>query len=216
MSSEAPGRFIIRQVGGSKVEYEREEIYGLQDLFLRKSLEFLRKFESVPNHNVNSLMDITGGLLEDQELDILINNDNREEISFSVDSENEFSGIIVPYNFQQRLEDDPVGQLARLVRIGSQIRDHWMDDYIESKGIGNSITDKESRADAYEAEFLKTIVMLYAKRGHSFVPDERQRQLLTKYPNGLSRLDGTGVHYFTPVYSSHGPYVYGMPDENPN
>jgi hypothetical protein len=91
--------------------------------------------------------------------------------------------IICPSNWCDMLRADRYMQLGALVFQASKAKDYWN---LKIPGITCTEEAFQERAYSYEAEFLNTISV--------FSPNSYQKQVLTKYPQGL-RSVRRGLHY---------------------
>ena len=78
--------------------------------------------------------------------------------------------VMIPNNWLSMIKEDPIMQLGAVLCCGSQSVDYYNDRFV----IDTSNTIKQ-RANAYEAEFLKTIIL---------TANQYQKAIIEKYPNG--------------------------------
>jgi hypothetical protein len=105
--------------------------------------------------------------------------------------------ILCPQNWVQMVKADPIMQLGGLVFNASKAKDYW-----NQKVPGLTDTDEDSmeRCWSYEAEYLNYVSALKP----SFAPNDYQKKVMDKYPNGL-RSARPGVHYHSRPFPGEGP-----------
>ena len=87
--------------------------------------------------------------------------------------------VLIPKNWPQMVEEDPIMQSGALLFIGAQIVDFYNDRLVGDPSA-------RARWEAYEAELLHSL-------GPDWAPNEYQRDLLKLYPDGL---DTPGVDLY--------------------
>ena len=86
--------------------------------------------------------------------------------------------ILVPMTFPDLCKKDSTMQLGALVFNASKARDFYHNKLADFRAT-------QSRAYAYEAEYLLTAQKLWAQH---FDPNKYQKKVMTEYPEGLVSL----------------------------
>jgi hypothetical protein len=89
--------------------------------------------------------------------------------------------IFLPGNYLQEVRVDPLSILGRMVALCCQYLDLLSQNEPE-------VHELEQRASAYEAHLLLCLRAAHSQEGLAFTPNQRQRQLLKRFPHGLESL----------------------------
>jgi len=150
-------------------------------------VDFLRNPETFPNPEINKSLALIHRMVLNGEVSVSVNKDDCPDIMFLVvkklDNSEEFIKLLLPQDFSNQVKEDPVLQLAMVVCMSSFARDFY------TKRIKTDHFEKvESRARAFEAESLLTLMDMAKNEGISLNFNVGQRNILETFPKGLKNL----------------------------
>jgi hypothetical protein len=177
--------------------------------YLRKTADafyacviFLRDPNSFPNEEINKLTNLLWQLIVNKEITLGLDKGRIREMSFVVlgNSLEQVPVFILPVDFLEQVNKNPIDQLGAIVFTASQVRDY----YVGRIGKDNE-KDIERRARGYEAEALLTLQKMAEKERVTIKWNRYQRMILQENPRGIKSLPRHLV-YPTPAWQ---PPRYG-------
>lgn len=152
-------------------------------------VDFLRDPVRFPNKEINDLMSFAwrsiGNGITPATLSIV------ESFGFYLDPYGlpQF-GPDLPVEFEDDVKREPIMQIAKMVNIGSRIRDYNL--------FGQPLDDAASkRAYAFESEAILEMKKMAEKEGYDLLLNDILKDVLAKYPEGIKSLPSE-LYYETP------------------
>ena len=181
--------FSIHELG--EKEYLNSAAYTLS-----QCTDFLRDPERFPNPEINKVAALTSKIIDNKEIPVVLDEWGLPLVVFAVLGEGfeQKPQFIIPTNFLQQVNKDPISQLGRIAYMASQGKDYYAKR--DEKETPEIISQ---RARAYEAEVLITILRMGVVDLDSF--QQQQQEILESNPEGLRSLSD-GLFYPTPDYDN--------------
>lgn len=165
-------------------------------------IDLLRDTIRFPNKEINDAVKLMWHLIGNKETPVVLDQWGFPSLSFAVmgDGKKRFPFLVIPTDFLQQIDNDPVFQLGIVAYMASQCRDFYC-----GMITGNNSDEVNRRARAFDVEVLNTLQELAKKEGVPLTFDPLQQQYMNEFPNGLRSLP-QGMMYSTPEYRPHWTY----------
>lgn len=148
---------------------------------------------NVPNDRIRALGRVVWDLVGHKQVLTAIGPDV-PSLSFTVMKLKEMHQaiILIPKQWPKMVKDDPFMQLGAILFVGAQAVDFYNDRLLGDDGV-------QRRWQAYEAELLHSIMTLLPR----WKPNEYQREILARFPDGLDS-KGVELYPYKPYVPSQG------------
>lgn len=145
-------------------------------------VEALRK--TVPNERIRALASVVWDLIGHKRVLVVIGSEV-PALTFTVMRQNVVDQglVLIPKNWPQMVESDPLMQLGAILFIGAQVVDFYNDQIL------GDLSSARTRWEAYEAELLRTLKQILP----NWTPNAFHHEVLQRYPDGL---DTAGVDLY--------------------
>lgn len=191
--------FIDRQQYSPPEEFN--EYVRLMATAFDGCVNFLRDPKRFPNRTINSIADLMWQLISNRRVLVVLDQWQFPAPAFVVAgnsrSDLQIPMIVVPTNFLEQMEEDPVNQLGIIAYMASQCRDSYCG---EITGDHDKSEESRERARAFEVEALLTLQKMATTEGLTLTFNDLQQQYLGKFPEGIKSLPPK-LSYPTPMYS---------------
>jgi len=160
-------------------------------------VDFLRDPQRFPNRDINATTTLMWRLKENKKISIVLDQWDLPSLSFIVFNMGleQIATLIIPTDFLQQINDDPVSQLGNIAYMASQCR-----DFYSGKIKRDNRNKVNNRAQAFKAETLLTLKKMAIQEGVELPLNSLQHECLTEFPNGLESMP-QGMNYPTPTYN---------------
>ena len=147
----------------------------------------------VPNDRIRDLGRVVWDLVGHKQVLVAIGPDV-PSLSFTVMQIKELCQaiVLIPKQWPKMVEDDPFMQLGAILFVGAQAVDFYNDRLLGDDGA-------QRRWQAYEAELLHSLKVTLP----SWKPNEYQREILARFPDGLDS-KGVELYPYKPYVPSQG------------
>ena len=162
-----------------------------------RCIDFLRDPKRFSNNKINAVTTLMWNLVRNREIPVAIDQWSEfPSLSFIVLMNKKLEqtpALIIPTDFLQQINEDPVFQLGVISYMASQCRDFYCGKIAEDNREVNA------RAQAFEAETLLTLQEMATREQVVLSFGPLQHKYLATFPNGLKSMP-QGMNYATPVY----------------
>lgn len=193
------GRFIEGQQyqpPADMEEYARNMVAAFDSC-----VDFLRDPNRFPNTDINEITTLMWRLVGNKDIPAVLDQWGVPSIAFAVlgSGIEQMPIIILPRDFIQQIQEDPIFQLGVTSYMASQCR-----DYYSLQITGDNSDQINMRAQAFEAEALRTLQQMMQLEGIIYPFTEQQQHYLAAFPQGIKSLP-SGMNYPTPEYKINPP-----------
>lgn len=157
-------------------------------IVMNKLVNFLEKYDTFRNRNINNLMAHLRHLLASKQIIIVLR--DVERMTYALDEKRQTHGIILPCNFAEMGCNNAINQLLELVSVAGVVQDFAIKPLLTR----NDIIIAEKKGRAYKAEAALTLLDIINKEQIPYEFNRETQRALQEFPNGLSNM-ATDLRY---------------------